>query len=100
MTGFLLPPEAILFDLRILEESKDFDFLVMWELEAVLVFVWNCVVSSGVTVTFGEVEVVSAIVCEHWMGSICGETVSIEAWTVSTFIGNVSIRIWLVLIWV
>jgi hypothetical protein len=26
MAGFLLQPEAILFDLRILEESTDFDF--------------------------------------------------------------------------
>jgi hypothetical protein len=51
------------------------------------------VVGSGVTITFGEVVVVSVIVCEHLMGSICGETVSTEAGTVSTFIGIVPIRI-------
>jgi hypothetical protein len=47
-----LAPEAILFDIRIFEESKDltFDFLVL-EVEPVLVTAAVLVVGGGVTVS-------------------------------------------------
>jgi hypothetical protein len=51
ITGFTQVPEAILFDLRIFEESKDLDLgFLVFDVETVLVTAAVLVVSGGVTV--------------------------------------------------